>query len=65
MKINKDAMAAGGHGQSKNLYWCTKCQQGGRGNRFKQFHLDQGQCEGKGVKNYYARLSNKRAGNIF
>ena len=55
----------GGYNQSQKQHFCELCQQGGDGNRFKGHHINQRKCEGKGVKNYYSRLKNKRASNIF
>jgi len=55
----------GGVVQSKILHHCTLCDQVGFGNRFKQYHLDTKKCNGRGVKNYYAKLLNKRISNLW
>jgi len=49
----------GGHTQSQKEHYCVQCDQIGFGNRFKGHHINQGLCDGQGVKNYYSKQLNK------
>lgn len=55
MPVTKEAQKQGGYTQSSKLHYCPMCDQFGRGNRFYSFHVLKGQCEGRGVKNYYSK----------
>lgn len=65
MALTKAEMADGGHTQSQKVYYCQLCDQFGRGNHYKEHHIDTGKCEGKGVKNWYARKFNRMISNLF
>ena len=60
-----EACVKGGKTSSSKIHYCVDCEVFGENQRFYQHHVLTGNCQGRGLKNYWAKKNHLRWVKIF